>query len=90
MLLSKTAKVKWNGANKKYFVDRGYVFTKLHEYFDVKIEDLAANTKSYVECECDCCNEKYTTRYDQYLKRKYKKHIVRNVQLWCLELLSQF
>ena len=40
MLISKTAKVKWNGKNKQYYIDKGYTYTKCGDEFEVPIEDL--------------------------------------------------
>ena len=72
MILSETVKLKWNGRNKKYFVDKGYEFTKLHEEFDVRVEDLCPTTKVDIQCICDNCHKPYSIRYDQYYIRSSK------------------
>ena len=40
MLLTKTVKVKWHSTTKKFYVDKGYVFTNYRDEFEIKVEDL--------------------------------------------------
>ena len=39
-LIIKTVKIKWNSRIKKHYEELGYVYTKMGEEFEVKIEDL--------------------------------------------------
>ena len=39
-LLTKEVEMKWNPRNYKYFIEKGYQFTKWKDTFLVKIEDL--------------------------------------------------
>lgn len=41
MLLTKTALVKWNNKNRKYYESLGYVFTKNGDSFEVLVEKIA-------------------------------------------------
>jgi hypothetical protein len=50
--------MKWNGNNRKWYEDRGYIWTKQNEEFEVKVEDLPYYSKTQVECLCDYCLEK--------------------------------
>ena len=70
LLTNVSVKIKWNGNNKKHFVSKGYVFTKLHEEFDVFPTDLPEGSNIYISCECDNCHKIFQTRYNQYLLRK--------------------
>ena len=56
-LISKTAMVKWNGANKKHFESKKYTFTKMKDEFEVKIEDLSLGSRAVVQVKCDECGE---------------------------------
>lgn len=66
MLLSKTGMIKWNGANRKYYELKGYIFTKSGDEFEVKVEELKYNSKALVNIKCDYCNEIYETTYQKY------------------------
>jgi len=57
MLLSKTVKVKWNGNSKKWYEDKGYIYTKMKDEFEVKIEDLQKGSHTNIEILCDYCLE---------------------------------
>jgi len=71
-LISKTVIVKWNSNNKKWFVDKGYVFTKMSDEFEVKVGDLknGSNALVYVECDCEICTTQISEpiRWTDYLK----------------------
>lgn len=74
-MLLKTEKVllKWNNKYKSYYINRGYVFTKYGDEFEVKIEDLQNSSGVYINIECDYCHEDFTATYKQY--NKYRKSI---------------
>jgi inhibitor of KinA sporulation pathway (predicted exonuclease) len=48
MIIDTITKNTWNSNNKKYYTDKGYIFTKMYEEFDVKIEDLNPNSKKKI------------------------------------------
>ena len=54
-LISKTVKIKWNQKTKKYYENLGYVYTKMYDEFEVKIEDLQKGSSIKVNCICDNC-----------------------------------
>lgn len=56
-LITKTTKVKWHGSTKQHYINLGYVFTKINDEFEVKVEDLTIGSKAKVSCECDNCHE---------------------------------
>lgn len=75
MLISKTAKVKWNGKNKQYYIDKGYTYTKCGDEFEVPIEDLSPSSKSIVEVLCDFCHETIIKKsYQTYRKQHHEKY----------------
>lgn len=74
MLLSKETEIKWNNKIKKYYIDKGYFFTKLGDVFKVKVEDLTNGSHAIVKVKCDCqdCESPYLSMYwKEYLR--YKK-----------------
>lgn len=88
MLITKTVMVKWNGANKKWYEDRGYIYTKQNEEFEVKSEDLPPSAKNSLTICCDKCEkgiktvrvESYTKIYkDKYLCKECKEQEYRCV-----------
>jgi len=56
-LISKTVLMRWNSANKKWCEDKGYLFTKYKEEFEIKVEDLSDGSHTLVDVECDGCGE---------------------------------
>ncbi len=69
MLISKTAKVKFNGYMKKYYEEKGY-FGKMGDIFEVKISDLQENSNAIVDVNCDFCKKDFTMKYCKYLSSK--------------------
>ena len=78
MLLTKTTKVNWNPANIKWYEEKGYIFTKWKDEFEVKIEDLTKGSysKIIVNVLCDnpsCEHSSGTVSYKAYIEN-IKKH----------------
>ena len=72
MLISKTVKMKWNSKNKSFYESKGYIYTKMKDEFDVRVEDLKAGSNVMIEVKCDYCNCVYKTKYYIWLKLKEK------------------
>jgi hypothetical protein len=72
MLLSKTAIVKWNNKTKYHYIEKGYIFTKIGDEFEVKINDLTKGSIVKIELQCDYCNKKFTRTYGSYINLKEK------------------
>ncbi len=70
MLISTTAKIKWNSRNKKHYTNLGYKFTKLGDEFEVDVNHLTKGSNAIVKWECDNCHNIITGRYTDYLKNK--------------------
>lgn len=71
MLLTKTALVKWNNKNRKYYESLGYVFTKNGDSFEVLVEHLTPSSKAEVEVLCDFCKETVVKKKFQIYKRQH-------------------
>jgi len=67
MIIDTTTKNTWNSNNKKYYTDKGYIFTKMYEEFDVKIEDLHPNSNKKINVVCDICKNNKILPYREYL-----------------------
>ena len=67
-LVTKAVKVKWNPRNKKYYEELGYVFTKMGDEFEVKVEDLTKGSHIKVDCLCDNCKKSLIWNYQDYNK----------------------
>lgn len=75
MLISKTAIVKWNSRNKKIYESKGYVFTKMGEDVEVRIEDLTPSSKAKVQVLCDFCKETIVEKsYQIYIKQHHLEY----------------
>jgi hypothetical protein len=55
-LISKTVMVKWHNKNREWYISKGYVYTKMKEEFEVKIDDLPHSSQVKVIVTCDCPN----------------------------------
>ena len=57
MILTKSVLIKWHSKNKKWYEERGYIFTKMKDEFEVKVEDLSDGTDVLVDIQCDGCEK---------------------------------
>ena len=56
-------KLRWNPRNKLYYVDKGYIFTKMHDEFEIDYHDLPECSKHEILCECDICGKECMKQY---------------------------
>jgi hypothetical protein len=70
MLLTQQVKMKWNGNSKKYYEEKGYVFTKNNDIFVVKIDEVQEGSSVSVEVKCDDCGSISRIIYSSYTRRK--------------------
>lgn len=59
--------VKWNSKIKNHYVNKGYMFTKMGDVFEVKAKDLTKGSNIEVICRCDYCKKEYKLQYKLYL-----------------------
>lgn len=68
MLLETEKDITWNNATKKWYVDKGYSFTKIKEVFTVKVVDIIPTSTIKVMVKCDICGKEHTKEYRKYLR----------------------
>lgn len=68
MLKDKEVEVRWHSLNKKYYEDKGYIYTKMKDPFLVKVEDLPHGSGVQVKAYCDYCGNEYGIKYGWYYK----------------------
>jgi hypothetical protein len=68
LVLPQTVNVKWNGMNKKWYLEKGHTFTHIREEFKVNVLDLMPSASQKVEVKCDYCGEVVLKNYDKYSK----------------------
>lgn len=82
MILSKVTKTKWNSKTKKYYEDKGYVYTAMGEYFYVKVSDLPLTSRSTIIVVCDYCNDTYETTF-QNRNKSFNKNTITSKDVCC-------
>lgn len=70
MILDQKVEIKWKSANKNYYVDKGYFFTKMDDTFVVDINDLPPKSAIKIKCKCDFCGNECFIKY-VHVKDKY-------------------
>lgn len=71
MLINTEVEVRWNGLTRKWYVERGYKWTKQNDYFTCKIEDLMQGSTVKVQVQCDYCEDGIATKeYRSYFKER--------------------
>lgn len=55
--------IKWMGKIRKYYEDKGYIFTKYKDCFEVKLKDIKRNSIIDVALICDRCGKEYHKGY---------------------------
>jgi len=66
LILPQKVTIKWNSKTKRYYVEKGYTFTKINDEFEVDIKDLTKGSSVEVECICDGCGKKLIKPYAFY------------------------
>jgi hypothetical protein len=66
MILDEFVINKWSTNNKKYYIEKGYIFTKFGDMFLIKPIDLMINSTLKVHVKCDVCNNEKMLSYQNY------------------------
>jgi len=78
-LITKIVIQKWNGNTKKWYENKGYIFTKTSDEFEAKVEDLSDSSNILVDIKCDNpdCENPYLKpmRWNDYIKHVHKDGI---------------
>ena len=89
MLLNECVVVKWNPANKKYYVEKGYKYAKMKEPFMVLIKDVTKGCNTDVMLQCDYCGKVITQKVYHYLKESNKKYCNKDACIDCANLKNK-
>lgn len=60
--------IRWNNYIKRWYQDKGYIFTKNGDLFSVNVLDLMNNSSAKVNVICDYCGSSNTISYVDYTK----------------------
>lgn len=66
MIKEKYVIIKWCNSNKKYYISKGYAFTKYGETFSVKIEDLPKSSEVKITAICGTCGIEKNMTFHAY------------------------
>lgn len=80
-LTSKTVIIRWSNTNRKQYEIKGYVFTKMRNEFEVKVEDIIIGSDVKVEVKCDCKECKNPQLYVKW--RNYLKCVKEDGKYYC-------
>lgn len=67
MILDSHVNISWNNATKKWYVDKGYIFTKNKDMFKVRLEDIIPTSTIKVNVKCDYCGKDHDKEYRKYI-----------------------
>ncbi|PKR82605.1 hypothetical protein [Heyndrickxia camelliae] len=62
---------RWHHSNKDWYIVKGYHFTKLGEFFTVRVEDLQENSKVEISVICDFCSSHYNLKNSIAVSREH-------------------
>lgn len=66
IILPQITSIKWNANNVRYFSEKGYIYTKIGDLFDVYVLDLPLKSKAGLYVICDYCGKIVSTTYIAY------------------------
>lgn len=65
---NQTVKTSWNPTTRKWYEDKGYVFTAYRQPLFVAVEDLPLKSTVKVKIKCDYCGDIVEKPYSKYIK----------------------
>jgi hypothetical protein len=83
-VITKEVEMLWNARNKKWFVEKYYIFTKMGDIFKVDIKDLKNGSSAQIDIECDGCGKKLKNK----TWRHYKTYVKENGKYYCTKCAS--
>ena len=63
ILLDKTVKIRLNGKNKEWYINKGYKWTKSGDEIEVNIYDLSPKAETIIKAKCPYCNKEHYTMW---------------------------
>jgi hypothetical protein len=70
LVLPQTIQIKWTYKNKSHYQQKGYIFTKYNDIFEVNVLDLQHKSHKKVMVICDYCLEKLYKKYCCYNRQR--------------------
>lgn len=80
--------IKWGTNNSYWYINKGYVFTKYGDEFEVKTEDLTNGSGVLVNVKCDCqdCNNPYLK---PMMWKDYKRNLYMDNIYYCQKCVTK-
>lgn len=67
LVLPQKVKIKWSGTSRQHYIDLGYSYTKIGDFFEVDVNDLSKGSCTIVKIKCDYCDNIVDMEWKQYL-----------------------
>lgn len=84
MLIDSTVEIKWVTINKDWYIDKGYIFTKVGDRFIVEIKDVMQNSKVKLNLKCDYCDDAFTRMFSVWKRSKDESPIQKDACPKCI------
>lgn len=68
--LEQEVEMLWSSRNKYWYIERGYIFTKMQDKFFVKAKDLPNGSRAKVKYTCDMCGKEIVITYQMHNKKE--------------------
>lgn len=68
LLENETIEIEWTRRGKHIYTNKGYVFTRIGDKFQVKQTDISKKSHYLVKVLCDYCGKEYQTRMADYTR----------------------
>jgi outer membrane protein assembly factor BamA len=76
LIINNEIQIKWSNKIKKYYINKGYIFTKIGDNFKIHINDLPDNSHFKIDIRCDNCNKLITNVIKSALEILHKYNII--------------
>ena len=70
VLITEEVTIKWSARTRKHYEDKGYVFTKTGDKFNVNAGDLTDCSSALVNVQCDGCGTLMSGVFVEYKRRQ--------------------
>lgn len=89
LIVPQKVNVKWYPKKKKYYELKGYIFTKMDDYFECDIEDLTKGSDVQVKIQCDYCGKIFSRSYNDYNSKRRKSIIEKDCCCDCIQIKAE-
>lgn len=72
MILTEYVETFWNSKTKKYYEEKGYIYTKIGDPFLVSVWDLKKHSRAVIKYKCDYCGKEFEAIWGTH----YKTHAI--------------